>query len=381
VSGRVHNALAALFGPPPGTQAPPPAVPTVTAPAPQNRPWYTRGFVIGAGVVLVLCGAAGGVGLLLTSGQAPKTATNAGGIQQTAIGNAGLAPRQPPQPAAPAPAPAAAAAATPPPAKGRKLSDDAYGKGWATYGRDTRQGAQGSPGEAPAPAGGPAPAPAATLASAQPPRENIRPSTVQGRSATRIRSPHLRLRPGTTIPCVMLSATDTGSGDVSGLCLVWAAQTLSMAGTVDLLPMGTQVTIRATRLPQNGENRLQLTAVHAFPNIQGTDYQIDLLASVGDGLGRSGVVGEFVSNDGKRFWNAITLGLAGEGARTAAALAMQQAVPGGTALQSAAPAGMSGMRWSTNIPPTIRLAEGAVVVLQLNDFADFSNEIELAVIR
>lgn len=372
--GRIGAALAALRGENPAPAPPPPVVSQVSPAAPAAARWWANRGVLAALAVLLFVGA-GSALYLLKFRSAPQAAAR--NIRPAALGTgAGYRPQPAAAPAPTTPAATAAAPSppAPPPKKPVKLSAEAIGQAPGKVGRTatgTRSGAATDPSDKEGPG---------TTGAMEDALRVGRPGPIEPRL---VKSPHLMLREGQAIGCVMQTATDNGAGGlVSGECLV-IDEVWSREGTVRLINKNAPVIIKGERQMANGQARILLTAATVTTRIAGQQYDLDLMSAVGDSLGRTGVEGELYTDRWGQIVDAITVGIAGEAA-SATGQALVEAGGGAGGTRTAAQVASIGTRqqqYRTRLPPRFRLRESEVVVIRLNQGARFDRQLQLSMVR
>lgn len=210
----------------------------------------------------------------------------------------------------------------------------------------------------------------------------LKVSRPRGAQAGLVPNEHLKMKPGTPISCAMNTFTDNGSGLVYGKCTVTREGGMNMTNTIALIPRGSTIEIWGERTASQGESRLFLTGATAHGRYEGgTSFHIDIMSAVGDALGATGVVGRRDTQFSDRLWGSALLGLVGDAAAVGQNALIAAGAPGGRGVAGAGQAAATSLRYSVNIPVRYQLRQGEEIVVLLQRWADFTNQIELEALR
>lgn len=167
---------------------------------------------------------------------------------------------------------------------------------------------------------------------------------------------------GTSIPCVLLTALDSGTpGYVS--CLV-PSDVYSDNGAVVLLEKGSKVLGEYRSSLRQGQNRLFVLWTRA---VTPAGVAVTLASPAADALGRAGFDGALDTHFWQRFGGAVMLSIIDEGAYAATG-----SNSNGQSLRAPSDAAAVALQNSVSIAPSLRKAQGAQIsILAAQDF-DFS---------
>ncbi len=180
--------------------------------------------------------------------------------------------------------------------------------------------------------------------------------------AGRLPDRNLLLTAGTSVPCVLQTAMDSGTpGYVS---CVLPADVYSESGGVVLLERGTRVLGEYRGGLQQGRSRLFVLWTRA---VTPTGVAIALASPAADALGRAGFGGTVDGRFWERFGGALLLSLVDDGAY--AAFGSDRETIG--ASRAPSDAASTALQGSVDIPPTLRKAQGSEVSIFIAQDLDF----------
>lgn len=173
---------------------------------------------------------------------------------------------------------------------------------------------------------------------------------------------------GATIPCTLQTALDTtAAGFVT--CLI-GQNVYSDNGAVILLEKGTRVLGEYRTGLRQGQNRIFVLWTRAVtPN----GIAIGLASPGSDALGGAGFGGRIDTHFWDRFGAALLLSIVGD-----ATTELVDRGADGTTVRLPSDAAALAVQQGANIPPTLRLAQGAEVAIQVAQDFDFSGVYALA---
>ena len=186
-----------------------------------------------------------------------------------------------------------------------------------------------------------------------------------GASARTLGDRNTVITQGTVLPCILETGLDSTQPGFASCVL--SRDALSTNGQVVLMERGTRIVgeFRAGGLRQ-GQSRLFVLWTRAETP---TGVIITLNSPAADALGRSGVEGEVDTHFWARFGAALLLSLVDTGGQLAQRAVSSGATGIGSAGNSAA---AIATEHSVNIPPTLRLAQGAELNVSVARDLDFS---------
>ena len=193
--------------------------------------------------------------------------------------------------------------------------------------------------------------------------DQLRLGSALGRSKARsIGDRNFLILAGAAIPCVLLTALDSATpGYVT--CMV-PTDVYSDNGAVILLEKGTKVVGEYRSSLRQGQNRLFVLWTRA---VTPAGVAVTLASPAADALGRAGFEGALDSHFWDRFGGAVLLSIIDDGAYGIAG-----SDRGAQTLRAPSDAASVALQSSVNIPPSLRMAQGAQIsILAAQDF-DFS---------
>ena len=195
-----------------------------------------------------------------------------------------------------------------------------------------------------------------------------------GASARTLGDRNYIITQGTVLPCILETGLDSTQPGFASCVL--SRDALSTNGQVVLMERGTRIVgeFRAGGLRQ-GQSRMFILWTRAETP---AGVIITLNSPAADALGRSGVEGEVDTHFWARFGAALLLSLVDTGGQLAQRAVSSGATGIGSAGNSAA---AIATEHSVNIPPTLRLAQGAELTVSVARDLDFSKVYRLERLR
>lgn len=199
----------------------------------------------------------------------------------------------------------------------------------------------------------------------------LRPTRLAGVRAMRRENLALIVQPGTPLSCVMQTAFDSTQPSMP-VCVL-TRDVYGATGTVVVMERGTRLVGESRGRLQQGQARVFVIWERA---ITPAGVEVELASPATDALGRGGITGDLDTRFWDRFGGALLLSLVSDGVSAgASALAGGSGgmgFMGGRTFGTGQTAASEAMRNSVNIPPVLRINQGAEVAVMISRTLDFS---------
>ncbi|WP_176849793.1 TrbI/VirB10 family protein [Belnapia rosea] len=199
----------------------------------------------------------------------------------------------------------------------------------------------------------------------------LRPTRLAGVRAMRRENLALIVQPGTPLSCVMQTAFDSTQPSMP-VCIL-TRDVYGATGTVVLMERGTRLVGESRGRLQQGQARVFVMWERA---ITPAGVEVELASPATDALGRGGIGGDLDTQFWSRFGGALLLSLVSDGVSAgASALAGGSGgmgFMGGRTLGTGQSAASEAMRNSVNIPPVLKINQGAEIAVMVARTLDFS---------
>lgn len=199
----------------------------------------------------------------------------------------------------------------------------------------------------------------------------LRPTRLAGVPAMRRENLALIVQPGTSLSCVMQTAFDSTQPSMP-VCVL-TRDVYGATGTVVVMERGTRLVGESRGRLQQGQARVFVMWEKA---ITPGGVEVELASPATDALGRGGIAGDLDTRFWDRFGGALLLSLVSDGVSAgASALAGgsgSMGFMGGRTFGTGQTAASEAMRNSVNIPPVLRINQGAEIAVMVARTLDFS---------